>query len=218
MIDQINYSPELTAYYRNATVREPEILRRLRHETLHLPNAQMQISPELGQFFRLLAELFNFRQTIEIGVFTGYSCLNLALTLPPRSRIIACDINREWADIAQRYWREAGVREKIDFRLGPAAETLQKLAKEEGGSFDFVFIDGDKEGYEDYYELALVLLRSGGLMALDNVLRSGRIINPEDQSADVEVLRRLNAKILSDERVTPAGLPFGDGLTLARKR
>ena len=218
MIDPLTYTPELVAYYRAATVREPDILRRLREETLRLPNAQMQISPEQGQFFRLLAELFHFRRTIEIGVFTGYSCLNLALALPPDGRIVACDVNKEWADIARRYWSEAGVESKIEFKLGPAVETLQQLAGNEAGNFDFVFVDGNKENYDRYYELSLLLLRSDGLMALDNMLRAGRILDSGDQSSDVQVLRALNAKIRSDERVTPAGLPFGDGLTLVRKR
>jgi predicted O-methyltransferase YrrM len=218
MINHLNYTPELAAYYRDMTVREPDILRRLRDETARFPNAQMQISAEQGQFFRLLAELVHFQRTIEIGVFTGYSCLNLALALPPVGRIIACDINKEWTDIARRYWIEAGVQEKIDFRLGPALTTLQELTKEESGNFDFVFVDGDKENYDHYYELSLALLRPGGLMALDNVLRAGRIIDPGNQPLEIQVLRRLNAKIRSDERVTPAGLPFGDGLTLVRKR
>jgi len=218
MIDHLTYTPELVAYYRGVTVREPDILRRLRDETLRLPNAQMQISPEQGQFFRLLAELFHFRRTIEIGVFTGYSCLNLALALPPEGRIVACDSNKEWTDIARRYWSEAGVQSKIEFKLGPAVETLQQLAGNEAGNFDFVFVDGDKENYDRYYELSLLLLRSDGLMALDNVLRAGRIVDSEYQTPDVQVLRALNAKIRSDERVTPAGLPFGDGLTLVRKR
>jgi predicted O-methyltransferase YrrM len=218
MINYLTYTPELAAYYRDVTVREPDILRRLRDETATLPNAQMQISPEQGQFFRLLAELVHFRRAIEIGVFTGYSCLNLALALPPDGQIIACDINKEWTDIARRYWSEARVQEKIDFRLGPARSTLQELARKESGNFDFVFVDGDKENYDDYYELSLGLLRPGGLMALDNVLRAGRIVDPGDQPPDIQILRRLNAKIRFDERVTPAGLPFGDGLTLVRKR
>ena len=218
MIDHLTYTPELVAYYRSVTLREPDILRRLRDETLRLPNAQMQISPEQGQFFRLLAELFHFRRTIEIGVFTGYSCLNLALALPPDGRIVACDINKEWADIAQRYWSEAGVQSKIEFKLGPAVETLQELVGNEAGTFDFVFVDGDKENYDRYYELALLLLRTDGLMALDNVLQAGRIVDSAVQTPNVQVLRALNTKIRSDERVTPAGLPFGDGLTLVRKR
>jgi predicted O-methyltransferase YrrM len=218
MIDHLIYTPELVAYYRGVTVREPDILRRLRDETLRLPNAQMQISPEQGQFFCLLAELLHFRRTIEIGVFTGYSCLNLALALPPHGRIIACDINKEWTDIARRYWSEAGVQSKIEFKLAPAVETLQELAAKEAGTFDFVFVDGDKENYDRYYELSLPLLRSDGLMALDNMLRAGRIVDSADQTPDILVLRTLNAKIRSDERVTPAGLPFGDGLTLVRKR
>jgi predicted O-methyltransferase YrrM len=218
MKNHLTYTPELVAYYRNVTVREPDILRRLRDETASFPNAQMQISAEQGQFFRLLAELVHFRRTIEIGVFTGYSCLNLALALPPDGRIIACDVNKEWTDIARRYWIEAGVQEKIDFRLGPALITLQELTREGNKNFDFVFVDGDKENYDHYYELSLALLRPGGLVALDNVLRAGRILDSGTQPLDIEVLRGLNAKIRSDERVTPAGLPFGDGLTLVRKR
>jgi caffeoyl-CoA O-methyltransferase len=144
--------------------------------------------------------------------------LNLALALPPDGRIVACDINKEWTDIAQRYWREAGIQAKIALKLGPAVQTLQDLAKGEAGGFDFVFVDGDKESYDHYYELSLVLLRPDGLMALDNMLRAGRILDSGDQPPDVQVLRALNAKIRSDERVTPAGLPFGDGLTLVRKR
>ena len=218
MIDYLTYTPQLAAYYRAVTVREPAILERLRIETAALPNSQMQISPEQGQFFRLLVELLHIRTAIEIGVFTGYSSLNLALVLPPEGRIIACDINKEWSDIARRYWSEAKVEKKIDFRLGPALNTLQELTKENSGNFDFVFVDGDKEGYDSYYELSLKLLRPGGLMALDNVLRGGQILDTENRSPEIETLRRLNAKIRSDERVTPAGLPYGDGLTLVLKR
>jgi predicted O-methyltransferase YrrM len=134
---------------------------------------------------------FHFRRTIEIGVFTGYSCLNLALALPPDGRIVACDINKEWTDIAQRYWSEAGVQAKIEPKLGPAVETLQELAGKEAGNFDFVFVDGDKENYDGYYELSLVLLRWDGLMALDNMLRAGRIVDRGDQTPDVQVLRAL---------------------------
>lgn len=218
MRDYLAYTPQLAAYYRSVTVREADILGRLRNETATLPNAQMQISPEQGQFFRLLVELLPIRRAIEIGVFTGYSSLNMALALPPEGRIIACDTNKEWTDIARRYWREAKVEDKIDFRLGPALETLRILAREERVSFDFVFVDGDKENYDNYYEASLELLRPGGLMALDNMLRGGRIIDPADPPEDVQTLRRLNARIQSDERVTPAGLPFGDGLTLVLKR
>ena len=218
MKDYLTYTPELAAYYRESTVREPELLARLREETSRLPNAQMQISPEQGQFFRLLADLLCFRRVVEIGVFTGYSSLNLALVLPSDGYIVACDVNAEWAEVARRYWSEAGVDGKIDFRLGPARRTLEELAQKESESFDFVFVDGDKESYDEYYELSLALLKPGGLVALDNVLRGGRIVGTGEPTEDIAVLRRLNAKIRSDERVTPAGLPFGDGLTLARKR
>lgn len=218
MKDHLPFTPELFAYYRSVAVRETDLLRRLRDETALLPESQMQISPEQGQFFRLLTELLNFRRTIEIGVFTGYSSLSLALALPPDGRIVACEVSKEWTNIARRYWREAGVEEKIDLRLAPALVTLRELAENESGTYDFVFVDGDKENYDGYYELALVLIRPGGLIALDNILRGGRIVDSSNRQADVEVLRRLNAKIQSDERVTPAVLPFGDGLTLVRKR
>lgn len=201
------------------SLREPAVLRRLREETAALPNAGMQISPEQGQFMALLVELLGARRTLEVGVFTGYSSLVVALALPPDGRVVACDVSEEYTAVARRYWAEAGVAEKIDLRLGPALATLdQLLAAGEAGTFDFAFIDADKEAYDRYYEQALQLLRPGGLIAIDNVLQAGRVVDPAVDNAAVNAIRALNAKIQRDERVTASLLPLGDGLTLARKR
>jgi caffeoyl-CoA O-methyltransferase len=207
-------------YLLSVSAREPEILARLREETAGLPQAGMQISVEQGQFMRLLIELLGARKTLEVGVFTGYSSLSVALALPPDGRIVACDVSEEFTAVARRYWREAGVEPKIELRLGPAAETLEKLLEAEGqaGTFDFAFVDADKSNYDRYYELALRLLRPGGLLAIDNTLWSGRVADPEAQEPDTRALRALNEKLHRDERVTLSLLPIGDGLTLARKR
>ena len=211
----------LFSYLQGVAYREPEILQRLREETaaLHTAQAQMQISPLQGQFLRLLVELTGARKSLEIGVFTGYSALSVALAMPAEGRITACDINKEWTATAHRYWKEAGVDRKIDLRLGPASATLKELAKGEGvGRYDFAFIDADKPSYDAYYELTLPLLRPGGLIALDNVLRGGRVADPTNSDEGVAEIRALNEKIHRDERVTACLLPFGDGMTLARKR
>lgn len=201
------------------SLREPAVLRRLREETAALPNAGMQISPEQGQFMALLVELLGARRTLEVGVFTGYSSLVVALALPPDGRVVACDVSEEYTAIARRYWAEAGVAEKIDLRLGPAVATLdQLLAAGDAGTFDFAFIDADKERYDRYYEQTLQLLRPGGLIAIDNVLQAGRVADPATNNDAVNAIRALNAKIHRDERVTASLLPLGDGLTLARKR
>jgi len=161
---------ELWEYMRRVTLREPDVLRRLREETANHPMVQMQISPEQGQFMALLMHLIGARRTIEVGVYTGYSSLSVALALPDDGRMIACDVNEEWTSIARRYWNAAGVEHKIDLRLRPALETLDSLiATGQGGRFDFMFIDADKTNYENYYERALVLVRPGGLIAIDNV-------------------------------------------------
>src|SRR5437868_9391214 len=168
---------ELWEYMRRVTLREPDILRRLREETANHPKVNMQISPEQGQFMALLMHLIGARRTIEVGVFTGYSSLSVALALPDDGRMIACDVNEEWTSIARRYWREAGVEHKIDLRLRPALETLDQLiALGQAGTFDFVFIDADKGNYANYFERALVLLRPDGLVAIDNVLWGGAVI------------------------------------------
>lgn len=210
---------ELLNYIGHVTLREPEILRRLREETSGHPLADMQISPEQGQFLALLVHMLSARRTLEVGVFTGYSSLAVALALPEDGRIIACDINEEWTSIARRYWREAGADRKIDLRLGPALKTLDDLiAQGQGGRFDFVFIDADKGNYANYYERALVLVRPGGLIAVDNVLWDGKVIDPKVNDADTRAIRAFNESLHHDERVWLSMLPIRDGLTLACKK
>ncbi len=210
--------PELQQYVLRVGVREPEILKRLRQETSKLPMAEMQIAPEQGAFMGLLVELLGARRCLEMGTFTGYSSLAVALRLPDDGRIVCCDVSEEWTSIARRYWQEADVEHKIDLRLAPALETLDALiAGGEAATFDFAFLDADKEPYATYYERALELLRPGGLLAVDNVFGSGEVHGPR-QDARIEGIRALNEKAATDERVSLAMVPIGDGLTLARKR
>jgi predicted O-methyltransferase YrrM len=210
---------DLLKYIEQVTLREPEILRRLREETSRHPYASMQISAEQGQFMALLIHLLSARRTLEIGVFTGYSSLSVALALPDDGRIIACDISDEWTSIARRYWREAGVERKIDLRVGPALKTLDDLiAQGQGGRFDFAFIDADKSNYANYYDRALVLVRPGGLIAVDNVLWDGKVIDPKVNDADTRAIRAFNESLHHDDRVWLAMLPIRDGLTLACKK
>ena len=215
----LSMTDALYDYLLAVSSREPEILRRLREETARLPNAGMQIGPEQGQFMALLVQLLGARRTLEVGVFTGYSSLAVALALPPSGRIVACDVSEEWTAIARRYWAEAGVAGKIELRLGPAVETLDALlADGQADGFDFAFIDADKENYDNYYERALRLVRPGGLIAIDNVLWSGHVADPEAQGESLAAIRALNAKLHGDERVTLSLVPIGDGLTLALRR
>jgi predicted O-methyltransferase YrrM len=215
----IPVSPELAAYIRRVSLREPDILRRLREETASHPRVSMQISPEQGQFMALLIHMLGARRTLEIGVFTGYSSLAVALALPEDGRVIACDVSEEYTAVARRYWREAGVESKIDLRLRPALETLNNLiALGQAGSFDFAFIDADKENYDNYYERCLTLVRPGGLIAVDNVLWSGRVIDAADKDADTRAIRAFNKKLLTDDRVWLSLLPIRDGVTLACKK
>ncbi len=215
----INLTDLLHEYLVANSVREPALLTRLRAETEPLEMAGMQISPEQGQFMRLLVELIGAKRTIEVGTFTGYSSLAVALSLPADGQIVACDVNREWTDIARRYWAEAGVAGKIDLRLAPARETLDAMiAAGEQGRYDFAFIDADKKNYDAYYERCLQLVRIGGLLAIDNVLWNGKVIDPSAHDEDTSAIRALNAKIAKDERVSVSLVPIGDGLTLARKR
>ena len=194
-------------------------MRRLREETAALEMAQMQIGPEQGQFMALLVELMGARKTLEVGTFTGYSALAVALALPEVGRLVACDISEEWTAMGRRYWEEAGVAHKIDLRLAPALETLDELLTEgSAGTFDFAFIDADKEGYDAYYERSLELIRTGGLIAFDNTLWEGKVVDPTATDVDTEAIRAINTKLAGDERVTLSLLPVGDGLTLARKR
>lgn len=211
--------PAVIDYIIGNSVREPGILARLRQETAYHPKANFQIPPEQGQLLRVLIRMSGARSVLEVGVFTGYSSLAMALALPSEGRIVACDISDEYTRVARRYWAEAGVAGKIDLRLGPAKETLDALiAAGESGRFDFAFIDADKTGYSGYYEQCLLLLRSGGVVALDNMVSRGRVLNPAVEEPDPAALRRLNAFIHQDERVDPILLPVGDGLTLAVKR
>jgi predicted O-methyltransferase YrrM len=206
-------------YLVRETVREPEVLARLRRETLAVPNAQMQIAPEQGRFMALLVELIGARRTLEIGVYTGYSALSVALVLPPDGRLIACDVSEDWTKIARRYWLEAGVAEKIDLRLAPALTTLdQLLAEGQAESFDFAFIDADKGNYLAYYERCLSLVRAGGLIAADNALWSGAVADPTRNDDNTRAIREFNATVTNDPRVTTSLVPIGDGLLLARKR
>lgn len=211
--------PAAIEYILKNSVREPDILARLREETASHPNARYQIPPEQGQFLQLLIRMMGARRTLEVGVFTGYSSLAVALALPPDGRIVACDISEEFTSIARRYWAEAGVSGKIDLRIAPAADTLDGLIQSgQSGTFDFAFIDADKSGYPRYYEQCLALIRSGGLIALDNMLFSGRVIDESDRSDDAVALRKINRLIHQDDRVDAVLLPFADGLTLAVKR
>ncbi len=214
-----NLPEELYDYILDVSLREPPVMKRLREETAPLEKANMQIGPEQGQFMSFLVELMGARNVLEVGTFTGYSALAVALALPDDGRLVACDISEEWTTIARRYWEEAGVAHKIDLRLAPAVETLDGLLTEGcAGTFDFAFIDADKEGYDMYYERALELTRTGGLIALDNTLWEGKVVDPAATDVDTEAIRAINAKLAEDERVTLSLLPVGDGLTLARKR
>ena len=208
----------LYAYLVEHSVREPEILQRLRAETGQDRMSMMQIGPEQGQFMQLLVRVMGAKNCLEIGVFTGYSSVAVALALPADGRILACDISEQWTAIAQRYWREAGVAAKIDLRIGPALSTLDELIESgKAGSFDFAFIDADKVNYLGYYERALTLVRSGGLIAVDNTLWGGQVIDKKSKSEDTQAIRRFNDRLYSDSRVQLSLLPIGDGLTLALK-
>ena len=208
----------LSRYVRTWGVREIDVVRRLREETAVHPQGNMQIAPEQGQFLQVLLGAIGARNTLEVGVFTGYSTTVTALALPSDGRVIACDLSEEFTSIARRYWKEAGVEHKIELRLGPAAQTLRTLLEEHRAeTFDFTFIDADKSSYDLYYELALELTRRGGLIALDNTLWHGRVLDSHSQDADVLAIQALNRKIHTDSRVVAVLLPIADGMTLARK-
>ncbi len=215
----LSMNDRIHEYLLSVTLRESDVMRRLREETAELPNSRMQISPEQGQMMALLVELLGAKHAIEVGVFTGYSALSVARALPADGRLIACDVSEEWTTVARRYWEEAGVAGKIDLRLAPALETLDALlAGGRAGSFDFAFIDADKQNYDGYYERCLTLLRPGGLLAVDNALWGGDVADESNQEDSTRAIRALNAKMAADERVTASLVPIGDGLHLARKR
>jgi caffeoyl-CoA O-methyltransferase len=219
-ISFLGLDDRIADYVTNNSLREPDVLRRLREETIaNNPQALMAISPVEGQFMALLAQLIGAVKTLEVGVFTGYSSLCIALALPPHGRVVACDVNEEWTSVARRYWAEAGVADKITLRLAPAVETLDALLRDgQAGTFDFAFIDADKENYDNYYERALKLLRRGGLVIFDNMLWSGRVADPGVQDSETVALRALNEKLHHDERVFVSLLPVRDGMSLAVKQ
>jgi predicted O-methyltransferase YrrM len=206
-------------YVLRVGVREPAILARLREETATHPRAQMQIAPEQGAVLRLLVELLGARRTLEIGTFTGYSSLAVALALPDDGTIVCCDVSEEFTSVARRYWAEGGVAHKTDLRIGPAVDTLDRLLADGGAdTFDLAFIDADKAAYPAYWERCLQLVRRGGLIALDNVLWSGAVADPAVMDEDTQTLRGVNESIAGDERVTHVMLAVADGMTLARRR
>ena len=216
----LNLSDELYDYLLSVSVHESDLLTRLREETAKDDlTRRMQITPDQGRFMAFIAELIGAKRAIEIGVSTGYSSLVTAMALPDDGYIVACDISQEWTSIAERYWEEAGVSQKIDLRIAPALDTLKKLIAEgQENTFDFVFIDADKTNYENYYENCLRLLRVGGVIILDNVLWGGSVIDKNDNAEDTRAIRAINEKIYSDKRVSMTMLPVADGLTLAMKR
>ncbi|HUI54728.1 MAG TPA: class I SAM-dependent methyltransferase [Bryobacteraceae bacterium] len=209
---------QLATYIRDVTLREPEALRRLRDSTENHPRASWQIAPEQGQFLHFLARIIGARQILEVGVFMGYSSSWLALALPEGGKLVACDHSEEYAAIARKTWREAGVEERIDLRVGPALETLDTLiAAGQAGTFDFAFVDADKGGYVEYYERALVLLRRGGVFAADNVLSEGAVVDAGSNDPDAAAIRAFNEKLRTDQRVILTMATMGDGFTLASK-
>ncbi len=215
----LTLTDSIYGYLQAVSVREPDVLKRLREETASMPNSTMQISPDQGQFMALLVQLINASKTLEVGVFTGYSSLSVALALPPDGKLIACDVSDEYTQVARRYWAEAGVADKVSLRLAPALETLDGLINDgQVGTFDFAFIDADKGNYDGYYERALKLVRKGGLIAIDNVLWGGKVADDNAQDADTVAIRALNEKLLDDQRVSLSLVPIADGLTLALKR
>ena len=209
---------ELYEYMLAHSLRELPVQKELRERTAGIKHGGMQISPDQGQFMALLVRLLGARRTLEVGVFTGYSSLSVALALPTDGKIIACDVSEEWTSIAREYWKKAGVAEKIDLRLAPALETLDALlAKGEAGRHDFAFIDADKENYPAYYERCLELVRRGGVVALDNTLWNGWVADDSRQDTDTRAIRALNDALLADKRIALSLLPIGDGLSLALK-
>jgi caffeoyl-CoA O-methyltransferase len=215
----ISIDDTLYRYMTSVSLREPDVLRRLRDETAALPQHSMQISPEQGQFMGLLVELTGARKCLEIGTFTGYSALSVACKLPDDGVLVACDISKDFTDRAIPFWEEAGVAGKIDLRIGPALETLDRMLTDgEGGTFDFSFIDADKVNYLGYFQRAFDLTRTGGLICIDNVLWSGAVADPSRNDEDTEAIRAFNSALSTDARISLSMLPIGDGLTLARKR
>ncbi|MEZ4701203.1 MAG: class I SAM-dependent methyltransferase [Rhodothermales bacterium] len=212
-----NLSEALHAYLLDVSLREPDVMRRLREATATQPDAAMQSAPEQVQFMQLLVKMLGARRTLEIGVYTGYSALGVALALPDDGRLVACDVSETYTSVGRPFWEEAGVAHKIDLHLAPAVDTLDALlAAGQAGTYDFAFIDADKSGYDAYYERCLQLLRPGGLIALDNMLRRGRVLDIQDE--DTRAIDRLSRKLKGDERIDLCLVPIADGMTMALKR
>ncbi len=215
----IHLPDDLHRYLVRISVRETDVMRRLREETARLPERTMQISPEQGQLMALLAKAIGAVRALEIGTFTGYSALAVAQALQPGGTLVACDANKTWTNLATKAWSEAGVADRIELRLGDAAKSLEDLEKEgKTGTFDFVFIDADKKQYRNYYEAALRLTRPGALILLDNMFRDGKVVDRSAHDVDTAAIRELNAFLAGDERVDISVVPISDGLTIARKR
>ncbi|MCS0637815.1 class I SAM-dependent methyltransferase [Streptomyces sp. LP05-1] len=217
---QVDVNEAMQDYVADISLREPDVLKELRHRTSELPLALMQISPEQGQFLSLLVKALGVRKAVEVGVFTGYSLLSTALALPADGRVVALDVSEEWTDIAREFAGRAGVADRIDLRVGDARQSLDALLAEDGeaGSYDFFFIDADKENYAAYYEAGLKLLRPGGLIVVDNVLWHGAVLDESQQDSETTALRAFNAKVRDDKRVDLSVVPYADGLTFALKR
>ncbi len=214
----ISVDERLRNYMLDVSLREHPELRALRDETAKHEMARMQVSPEQGQLMQMLIRMLGAKTCIEVGTFTGYSALAVALALPDDGRLVACDISDEYTQIGVPFWERAGVSDKIDLRIAPASETLDKMiAAGETGSYDFAFIDADKPGYPDYFERCLTLMRIGGVIAVDNIFMGGGVADPEAESDNVVAMRNFNALIKEDSRVEISLIPIGDGLTLARK-
>jgi predicted O-methyltransferase YrrM len=214
----VKLDARLYTYLQDHSLRELPVQRELREATASMKHAGMQISPEQGQFMQLLARMVNARRAIEVGVFTGYSSLAVALALPEDGKLVACDVNEEWTAMARRFWEKAGVASRIELRLQPAQRTLDALiAAGESGTYDFAFIDADKSGYAAYFERCLALLRKGGLIVVDNTLWSGAVADPAKDDGDTRAIRAFNDAVHRDTRVAVSMLPIGDGVTLALK-
>ena len=217
--DTINVTGDLIAYIRSVGFHEDADLAALREETAHHPHAMMQIAPEQGAFMALLVRMLGARKTLEVGVFTGYSSMVVAKAMGPAGRVLALDVSEEFTAVARRHWAKAGIADRIELRLRPAVESLKELvAAGAAATFDFAFIDADKANYEGYFEYAMELIRPGGLIAIDNVLWHGRVIEPENNEPDTVTIRALNKKLLTDTRINLSMVPISDGLTLCYKR
>lgn len=215
----LNLTESVYSYLLEHSLREPPVFEECRLQTQELPMCNMQISPEQGQFLHLLVKLIGARRILEIGTFTGYSALWMASALPEKSCLIACDVNRDWTDMARRFWEDAGLLDRIELHLGPATTTMDEFVEAgQEGQFDLIFLDADKEGYREYYEKGLHLLRPGGLIVLDNMLWDGKVADEAYNDPDTVAIRALNAFLHDDHRIDLSLLPIGDGLALCRKR